>query len=432
MTTHGIKGGIVGIARDGEVVYLRGFGHKDEAETIEMPENALFRIASCTKPMTAAAIRNLIDAGEFSVNDYVFELGQPEGGLIQITPFGGMGNLGLYYEDVTVDHCLGHRGGWHCGDCPDGCVPGRQCELADLTGWSSPISFHDKIRWLLSKDLCNPPGTVQRYANENYIVLGEIVEAYGGQDLDAYIRDHVLTPDMWVPANNIFVGRDLQEDHHRRETWYDSDGHISVCIHDYGGLQACNPLNQVPSPYGSYYIGSRIGSGCLVASAATMLEFAWRYQVDAYQPGIGSPQTTPPTSGWHNGWLYGANSHTARWYNADPSQEWSAVVFFNKADTDVWNYASTFYIDTLEPHLRDVTSWPSTRIDGFWIDPDRITLGRYGSYDRPYAGLDEGLDSLRAGSRVNFLPGNSDWSGTISTKLLIRAPLGTVVIGEVP
>ena len=64
MHSNQISSGIVGIMKDGVILYQRGFGWKDEAGTIPMPENALVRVASCTKPVTAAAIRKLAENGD--------------------------------------------------------------------------------------------------------------------------------------------------------------------------------------------------------------------------------------------------------------------------------------------------------------------------------------------------------------------------------
>jgi len=46
MEDNDISGGLLGIMRNGVIIYQRGFGWHDEARTIGMPENALVRVAS--------------------------------------------------------------------------------------------------------------------------------------------------------------------------------------------------------------------------------------------------------------------------------------------------------------------------------------------------------------------------------------------------
>lgn len=94
MATNGISGGLIGIMRNGDVIFQRGYRWKDEARTIAMPENALVRLASCTKPITAAAIRKLEAAGQLGLlglNSHAFALGQTPPGIINIAPFAELG-----------------------------------------------------------------------------------------------------------------------------------------------------------------------------------------------------------------------------------------------------------------------------------------------------------------------------------------------------
>lgn len=106
----------------------------------------------------------------------------------------------------------------------------------------------------------------------------------------------------------------------------------------------------------------------------------------------------------------------------------NVFIFFNK---QAGRSASDFYNDELKTELNAMndSDWPTTDIGGFWIDPVGSVEYQFGSYDHPFVGMIDALYFLADGSRVNFHPGTSNWTGTISTKLLLRAPLGTVTIG---
>jgi hypothetical protein len=166
-----------------------------------------------------------------------------------------------------------------------------------------------------------------------------------------------------------------------------------------------------------------------VVSAATALELAQRYVIKKYDPGIGLPRTYPFEEGEHGGTLSGTST-----YLRQRADSVSVFIFFNNVSpVDSVHYARTFYrLEGLEDYLDTLQTWPEKCIGGFWVDPQGTSPSVYGSYDCPYADLDQGLDSLRAGSRVNFLGGNSDWTGTLSKKLLLRAPLETARIGVLP
>ena len=85
MTDWHIPGGAVGVMKEGRLVYARGFGYADLEAHKEATPDALFRIASVTKPVTKAAILKLVEQGKLSLNAPAFAL------LPDITPLPGDG-----------------------------------------------------------------------------------------------------------------------------------------------------------------------------------------------------------------------------------------------------------------------------------------------------------------------------------------------------
>ena len=85
MDANSITAGVLGVVQNGRIVYLRGFG--EDYNGNDLPENALMRIASLSKPITAACIRQLV-ANPVNTN-----------------PFNVGGNGGLL-------NCLGPRAPW--------------------------------------------------------------------------------------------------------------------------------------------------------------------------------------------------------------------------------------------------------------------------------------------------------------------------------
>ena len=69
---RGEVGGIVALIHHrGETVQVDAVGHRDDADTLPMRRDAIFRIASMTKPITSVAAMILLDEGRFDLTDPV-------------------------------------------------------------------------------------------------------------------------------------------------------------------------------------------------------------------------------------------------------------------------------------------------------------------------------------------------------------------------
>lgn len=419
MSDNDITAGLLAISRNGVIVYQRGFGYHDADESIDMPENALVRIASCTKPFTGAAIQNLAIDFEFDMHDNAFDLGQPEGGLLPHDPFPSLGDSRL--RDVTVFQLLTHEGGWDRTD-PNTDWTYEECRIADELNVASPPGRTNTLRWILGQPLQFTPGTRSAYSNVGYLAAGLIVEEITGVGLLSYLRENILTPDMWVPSTDLRGGRTFPIDQPTREAWY--DGGLGGCVFD-SVCGGCG-LQSVEAAYGSWDHEARIGQGGLVVSAATMLQFANRYYVGSGSGNIGFP-VDPTWSGSHGGALSGVNCRI--WQRGDGT---NVFIWFNKknADEDGDNFAAMFS-SRIDQELDSQAEWPTEAVDGFWVQPGGpLPFGYFGCFDDPFRGVEQALAFLADGSRVNVKPGSDPFTGMISTKLLLRAPQGTARIGD--
>jgi CubicO group peptidase (beta-lactamase class C family) len=66
-----LPGAVIAIARRGQLAYYEAFGHIDGAGTRPMPREAIFPIASMTKPLTGVALLTLLEEGRLSIGDPV-------------------------------------------------------------------------------------------------------------------------------------------------------------------------------------------------------------------------------------------------------------------------------------------------------------------------------------------------------------------------
>ena len=66
-----LLGAVVMIVRRGKLAYLESFGFRDKAAGTRMTSDAIFNIASMTKPMTVVAALQLVEQGRLLVGDPV-------------------------------------------------------------------------------------------------------------------------------------------------------------------------------------------------------------------------------------------------------------------------------------------------------------------------------------------------------------------------
>ena len=354
MQQNGIGAGVAAIMKDGVPVYRRAFGWQEAGRSVPLGRDSIFRLASVTKPLTAAVIRNLISGGWLNLNDLVFDsdfLFFPEG-LLDYVPF-GTPKIGLY--SITVDDLLRHRGGWNRS------IAGPGGTYLDLTyqerqvaldmGLSSPPGRDATVRWIMGKPLQFSPGTEKQYSNIGYLLLGLIAEKVAGIPLIDQFRQDLFSP-MGVSADQVVAGRTFQEDQDAREPYYDSAGYTSTNVF-YPDFSA-QPT--VAGPYGTWDHEARIGQGGIVADPLSILEFLDNYQVNGDD--IGGPRPAPGGWRWnHTGSLNGTNTLARQ-----RGDGINYVVFFNKKPSGT-SYSSQ--VRTIFDGILDsgqISSWPTNDI----------------------------------------------------------------------
>jgi methyl acetate hydrolase len=162
------------------VVYQGAFGVADVATGRPLTPDALFRIASMTKAITATAAMQLIEQGKFALEDPV-EKYLPE--MAKLPVFDsfdaktGNYHLHLTSKPMTVRHVFTHTSGLG--------YPFTSATLRDFkprAGESypdGPLLFEPGEKWI--------------YGTSTDIV-GRLVEKVSGQKLEDYFRQHIFAP----------------------------------------------------------------------------------------------------------------------------------------------------------------------------------------------------------------------------------------------
>ena len=296
MQQHDISAGSLSVMKDGKMVLHHVYGWQDEQRKVPLREDAIFRVASVTKPFTAAAIRKLIAEGKFRLKTKVFRLPGSEEGLLELEP---LGEPDPRLKDVTVDHLLHHRGGWNRKLAGD--LTYQEKDIAKAFGVPSPPGRELTVRYIMGQPLQHDPGTKTAYSNIGYLLLGMIIEKVSGKTYQEYLQANVMdpagiAPDAWT------LGRSFKVDQDPREPYYDEPKmKDNVFYPDH------NQESKVKAPYGSYDMEARTSQGRMVISGPAVLRFLDCYLVNG--PNNGSPRPAPGTWKWnHGGSLPGTNT----------------------------------------------------------------------------------------------------------------------------
>ncbi len=289
-----------------------------------------------------------------------------------------------------------------------------------------------------------------RYANIGYLAMGLIVESWSGADFLDYVRQYLLPPSRWVPEHELgrtgtfrWNNDNVDEEHqgHEREPWYRGN-HNRILVFD-DDPPCETSLSPDEAPYGHRDLEARLAHGGVMASAPVLLMLAQHYHVGSgtRSESIGTPrEETDITSGlWHGGAQDGVSTFLGQrtdgtnifiFLNRRTSDATASDLYFNDGDA---SDQSDKGIQALIEDLNDSDNWPTTTSDGFWVAPFTVSGDEQrakGAFDAPLNGFGEASARLQDGSKVRLKPGTHDWTGTIEKKMLIDAPLGTVVIGE--
>ncbi len=252
-----VPGAALAVAKDGKLVYARGFGHADLERKQPVQPDALFRIASVSKPITAVAVLQLVERGKLKLSDRVFDvlgLQEPKDQGVSFDP---------RWRKVTVEQLLHHTGGWDRDKSFDPMF--RSPEICRTLQIDPPAMPDAIIRYMLLQPLDFNPGTRHVYSNFGYCLLGRVIEKASGQPYEAYVRREVLLP---LGIRDLRIGHSLAEDRFPTEVWYDAGAGKTLAQF---GPQRGQP---VPVCYGGWCQEALDSHGGWVASAPDLVRFA--------------------------------------------------------------------------------------------------------------------------------------------------------------
>ncbi|KQP02210.1 serine hydrolase [Pseudorhodoferax sp. Leaf265] len=188
------------VAQDGKIVQHEAVGFLDAAKTRPMPRDAIFRLASMTKPITSVATMMLAEQGQLKINDPVTNWLPELKNLKVETP---QGDVALA-RPITVQDLLMHTAGLVYGPASPSPRIGKMYADLNIESLETDITGDEMLKRLGTIPLLYQPGTTWFYSIATD-VLGLLLERVSGKRLDALTQELLLGPlgmtdtAWWVP-----------------------------------------------------------------------------------------------------------------------------------------------------------------------------------------------------------------------------------------
>ena len=186
-----IVGAVIAVMKDGELAHFKPYGLANREQGKPMTEDAIFRLASISKPIVTAAAMRMIELGKFgldtSVTDFLsdFKPKAPDGS----TP------------TITIRHLLTHTAGlsYDFLQPPEG--PYNTIPVS--AGIDGDFTMEDNLARMVEAGLTFPPGAAWLYSVA-IDVLGAVMAKAEGTDVEGAVQKYVTGP-MQMTDTSFYV-----------------------------------------------------------------------------------------------------------------------------------------------------------------------------------------------------------------------------------
>ena len=206
---HTVAGAVTLVATRDHILYLKSSGYRDLAAKSSMPVNAMFWIASTSKPMTVTAFMILVDEGKISVDDPVEKyLPEFHGQMVKAANDGkaqaGQAASGSQAgpqlvpasHPILIREILSHTSG----------LPFKS---SAQPGALDTLTLKDAVLSYAAEPLMTQPGTNYSYSNEGINTAARIIEIVSGMPYEKFMQQRLFDPlgmtdtTFWPDADQI-------------------------------------------------------------------------------------------------------------------------------------------------------------------------------------------------------------------------------------
>ncbi|MFD5798410.1 serine hydrolase domain-containing protein [Streptomyces diastatochromogenes] len=187
--------GAVALVARGDEVEVVTVGHADVGGESPMARDSLFRIASITKPVTAAAVLMLVEDGLIGLDDpvdaWLPELAKP---MAVRTPASPLDDLVPAARPITVEDLLSSRAGW--GFPSDFALPAVRALFEVQKDGRAPQAYPAPDVWLADLarvPLLYQPGEAWLYGTCSDL-QGVLIARVSGRGLPEFLAERIFEP----------------------------------------------------------------------------------------------------------------------------------------------------------------------------------------------------------------------------------------------
>jgi CubicO group peptidase (beta-lactamase class C family) len=195
---HVLAGAVTLVSKADKTVSLQAVGYADVDAKVALKPDALFWIASMSKPMTAAALMMLVDEGKVKLDDPVEKyLPEFRGQMLLLERDVNLVVLKRPRRPITVRNILSHTAGLVGRSPLEGKFDSLPLREGVITYAMSPLQFE--------------PGSKYEYCNTGINTAGRIIEVVSGISYEDFMLTRLFGPlgmkDTTFWPNEDQVGR---------------------------------------------------------------------------------------------------------------------------------------------------------------------------------------------------------------------------------
>jgi CubicO group peptidase (beta-lactamase class C family) len=198
MKQNDISNASLAVTYGTRLVLARGYTWAEPTHETTTP-TSLFRLASCTKPLTRVAIYGLSETTTTPLSlatnvQSVLQLTAPDGTALPADAKpADLNTPGHYFGAVTVQHLLEHKGGWNRNLVSEPTLLFDK-DVAAAFGKELPITRIELARWGATREMQFYPGSASQYSNFGFALLGLVLERHTGRDFVQHLQQTLFGP----------------------------------------------------------------------------------------------------------------------------------------------------------------------------------------------------------------------------------------------
>jgi CubicO group peptidase (beta-lactamase class C family) len=348
--TTGARNASLAIAKDGRLVFARGYTWGEAGTTVTQPTSS-FRTASLTKVLTSLAVHKL------TTTSPTLTLASRPQQVLGLTPTGGV------FDNISLLNCLEYTAGLT-----------RNYSGSTIAMWANsaspvlPTTHSLGVAWLRTRPVQFTPGTFGEYSNTGYLLASQVVRQQTGLSMHSYLLQNFYTPlgitrarvaasiEANLPADEIkgyprtleLAASNVHADQRRRAQQWAVDFNLA----DGSGGMALSTVDFARLVSGVF----GLGADWSVLPPTQQDSMLARHSFPAFNEGPGN--VTPGSFSWWqrpNGvWAYNKGGALS---DASTRIVWrtdgiAIAVFVNQGDSDA-------DFDTLNNIVEQIVPWPT-------------------------------------------------------------------------